>query len=107
MVILLSSIETKTDNHKKRVIIRKNVIVLINLVHSLTYSILLINQNNYWCITNILSSSSCLMICIRPISKHTAKHGQFGSTNPSLPSYLKTKIKSVAAGQIPARNVVQ
>ena len=106
MVILLSSIETKTDNHKKRVIIRKNVIVLINLVHSLTYS-MLINQNNYWCITNILSSSSCLMICIRPISKHTAKHGQFGSTNPSLPSYLKTKIKSVAAGQIPARNVVQ
>ena len=32
------------------------------------------------------------MICIRPISKHTAKHGQFGSTNPSLPSYLKLEV---------------
>ena len=36
----------------------------------------------------LLSSSSCLMICIRPMSKHTARQGQLGSTNPSLPSYL-------------------
>ena len=39
---------------------------------------------------HLLSSSSCLIICIRPISKHTARQGQLGSTYPSRPSYLET-----------------
>ena len=42
--------------------------------------------------TNIISSGSCLMICIHPISKNTAKHRQFVLRNPSLiiiPSYQK------------------
>lgn len=38
---------------------------------------------------HLLSSSSCLIICIRPISKHTARQGQLGSTYPSRPSYLE------------------
>lgn len=41
--------------------------------------------------TLLLSSSSCLIICMRPTSKHTARQGQFGSTYPSLPSYLNQK----------------
>ena len=40
--------------------------------------------------SHLLSSSSCLIICIRPISKHTARQGQLGSTYPSRPSYLET-----------------
>ena len=57
-------LQAKKKEKKKSAILKSTLINLCNIA----------NDNNYYYITNILSSSSCLMICIHPISKNTAKH---------------------------------